>query len=173
MAGFDKNAFWSMVLSMYDEAKENDFTVKLDASRTQELKALFLDVYVPTEKLRFYDDTRILREMMRAIVSIYKMDKDRVTNYGEVVELVNSVQYDGRYLYLNYSKISPIRFRRFELGKTRKQIAEAMGYGVNTVRNCEYYWSDLTRQPRNLRIKLAKALEWSIEELNEQYGLLE
>lgn len=173
MAGFDKNEFWIKIMSLYPEAKENDFVLKLDQERTTELKALFLDVYVPMEKLRFYDDKRIMREMMRAIVSIYKMDKDMVANYGEIVELVNSVQFDGRNLYLHYSKISPVKFRRFEIGKNRKQIAESMGYGTNTVFNCESYWCDLSRQPRNLRIKLAQALEWSLEELDEQCGIQE
>lgn len=173
MAGFDKNDFWIEILSMYNDAKENDFVLKLDQSRIQELKGLFLEVYVPIHKLQFYDDTRIIREMMRAIVSIYKLDKDMIANYGEIVELVNSVQYDGNYLYLNYSRISPIKFRRFELGKTRKQIAEAMGYGASTVRNCENYWCDLSRQPITLRNKLAKALEWSTEEFNSYCGILE
>lgn len=173
MAGFDKDDFWRKILSMYEVAEENDFVLKLEQDQIQELKALFLEVYVPMSKLRFYNDERIMREMMRTIVSIYKLDKDFIANYGEIVELVNSVQYDGRNLYLHYSKISPIKFRRFELGKTRKQIAEAMGYGSSTVKNCENYWCDLTRQPMNLRSKLAKALEWSIEEFNEHCRILE
>ena len=173
MTGFNKNPFWIKMLSMYPRAMENDFVIRLNADEVEELKSLFLEVYVPLEKLQFYDDQRIMKEMMRAIVSIYRLDKDIIVNYGELVSLIYSVRYDGKNMNLYYSKISLLRLRRLELGKTRKQIAERMGYGASTVRNCENYWCDMSRQPENLRIKFAKALECSIEEFNEMCGISE
>ena len=99
------------------------------------------------------------------MVSIYKLDKDTVSNYRELVELVNSVNFDGKNLYIRFAKISPAKMRRFELGKTQKQIAEKIGYGTSTVQNCEGFFCDLRRQPEELVRKLANALECEIEEL--------
>lgn len=167
MPGFDKDEFWLKILSYYPEARENNYILKLGEEEVKELKSLFLDLYVPMEKLRLYDDARIMKEMMRTIVSIYKLDKDSMTNRGEVIELVNSTRYDGKNLYLRFSKISPIKLRRFELGKTKKQIADRMGYGVSTISNCEDFLCDFNRQPDSLIIKLAKALDWEPEQIRE------
>ena len=102
--------------------------------------------------------------MMTAIVSIYKLDKDIASNYGEVVELVNSVDYDGKCLYLHYAKISEVKLRRFQLGRSQKQVAEKMGCSVSTVKNCEEFFCDLDRQPPELVARLAKALECEPED---------
>ena len=51
MAGFDKDAFWSKILSMYNEAKENNYILKLDEEQIRELKALYIDLYIPMENL--------------------------------------------------------------------------------------------------------------------------
>ena len=172
MAGFDKNEFWKAIMSMYPEARDNDFVLKLDQPRVQELKRLFLDVYIPPQKLRYFDEERTMREMMRTIVSIYKMDKNKVSNDGQVVELVNTVKYDGNYLYIHYAKISPLKLRRFEIGKDKKTVAETMGYGTSTVEKLEHYWCDLSRQPENLRNKYAKALDWTLEEFDSSCGIV-
>lgn len=165
MPGFDRDAFWMKILSMYDDAKENNYLLKLDEEQVRELKALYIDLYIPMEKLSYYDDEKIMKKMMTTIVSIYKLDKDAMGNSGEIVQLVNTVKYDGRNMYLQFAKISPVRMRRFQLGKSRQQIAERMGYSVSAVRNCEAPFCDLSRQPENLIFKLAKALECEPETL--------
>lgn len=165
MTGFDRDELWTKILSMYPEARENNYILKLGPARVQELKAIFLNLYVPMEKLPQYDDKRIMKELMRAIVSIYKIDKDTVSNRGEVVELVNTVKYDGTNLYIFYAKISPIKLRRFEIGKNKKQIAEKMGYGISTLENCEETFCDFSRQPDSLVNKLARALDWEPEQI--------
>ena len=86
-------------------------------------------------------------------------------NGGEIVQLVNTVNYDGKRMYIRFAKVSPVKMRRLELGKTRQQIAERMGYSVAAVRNCEVSFCDLTRQPEKLVRKLAKALECEPETL--------
>lgn len=169
MPGFDKDEFWIKILSYYPEARENNYRMKLGEEEVNELKSIFLNIYVPMEKLRIYDDQRIMKEMMQTIVSIYKLDKDAMTNRGEVVELVNSVSYDGKNLYLRFGKISPIKLRRFELGKTKKQIADKMGYPVSTIENVEDFLCDFHRQPDSLVIKLAKALEWEPNQIREVF----
>lgn len=165
MPGFDRDAFWMKILSMYDDAKENNYLLKLDEEQVRELKALYIDLYIPMGKLSYYDDEKIMKKMMTTIVSIYKLDKDAMGNSGEIVQLVNTVKYDGRNMYLQFAKISPVRMRRFQLGKSRQQIAERMGYSVSAVRNCEAPFCDLSRQPENLIFKLAKALECEPETL--------
>lgn len=165
MTGFDKDELWTKILSMYPEARENNYILKLGPAQVQELKAIFLDLYVPMEKLAQYDDKRIMKELMRAIVQIYIVDKNTVSNRGEIVELVNSVKYDGTSLYIFYAKISPIKMRRIELGRNKKQIAEKMGYGISTIDNCEEVYCDFTRQPDSLVIKLARALDWEPEQI--------
>lgn len=102
---------------------------------------------------------------MTAIVSVYTLDKDANGNTGEVVQLVDTVQYDGKSMYLKYARISPVKMRRFEIGKTRQQVAEKMGYSVAAVKNCETPFCDLSRQPEALVFKLAKALECEPEAL--------
>lgn len=159
MAGFDKDEFWSKVLSFYPSDKDGNYHIRLNEEQTRELKAIYIDQYIPMEKLSHYDDAKIMRKMMTGIVSIYRLDKDTASNYGEVVELVNSVDFDGRNLYLHFAKISPVKMRRFQLGKSQKQIAERMGCSVSTVKNCEEYHCDLSRQPESLIKKLARALE--------------
>lgn len=165
MAGFDKDEFWAKILSMYDTAKESSYIIKLDQDQVKELKAIYMDLNIPMEKLSHYDDDQIMKKMMTEIVSIYKMDRDTVTNTGEVIQLVNTVKYDGRNMYIKYAKLSPVMMRRFELGKSRQQIAEKVGYSVSTIRNCETAYCDLTRQPEHLVYKLAKALECEPEAL--------
>lgn len=96
MSGFDRDAFWLKVLSYYQTARENNYLVKLNEEQTKELKALYIEQYIPTEKLSHYDDEKLIKKMMTAIVSIYKLDKDIASNYGEVVELVNSVWHFHR-----------------------------------------------------------------------------
>ncbi len=159
MAGFDKDAFWSKILSMYNEAKENNYILKLDEEQIRELKALYIDLYIPMENLGHYDDETLMRKLMTAISSIYKVDKDTMGDSGEIVQLVNTVNYDGRNMYIRFARISPVKMRRLELGKSRQQIAERMGYSVSAVRNCEASVCDLTRQPEKLVHKLARALE--------------
>ena len=142
MPGFDRDEFWLKVLSYYQTARENNYLVKLNEEQTKELKALYIEQYIPTEKLSHYDDEKLIKKMMTAIVSIYKLDKDIASNYGEVVELVNSVDYDGKCLYLHYAKISEVKLRRFQLGRSQQQVAEKMGCSVSTVKNCEEFFCD-------------------------------
>lgn len=165
MSGFDRDAFWLRILSLYNESKDNNYIIKLDEEQIRELKALYIDLYIPIENLGYYDDTVLMKKMMTAIVSMYKVDKDTMGNSGEIVQLVNTVNYDGRNMYIRFSKISPVKMRRLELGKSRQQIAERMGYSVSAVKNCEASFCDLTRQPEQLVRKLARALECEPETL--------
>ncbi len=165
MAGFDKDAFWLRILSFYNEAKDNNYIIKLDEEQVRELKALYIDLYIPMENLGHYDDEAIMKKMMTVVTSMYRVDKDTMGNSGEIVQLVNTVNYDGRNLYIRFARISPVKMRRLELGKTRQQIAERMGYSVSAVKNCEASFCDLTRQPEKLVLKLARALECEPETL--------
>lgn len=165
MSGFDKDAFWLKILSMYNTAKETNYIIKIDEEQVRELKSIYIDLYIPMEELGHYDDDQILKKVMTAIVSIFRVDKDSMGNPGEVIHLVNTVNYDGRNMYIQFAKISPVKMRRLELGKTRQQIAERMGYGVSAVRNCEASFCDLRRQPEKLVVKLARALECDPEML--------
>lgn len=165
MPGFDKDEFWKKILSMYQSAKENNYILKLNEEQVRELKEIFVDVYIPIEKLRFYDDEKLMKKMMETIVSIYVHDKDAMNNGGDIIHLVSAVNSDGRNLYLHYAKIATAKMRRFELGKTQQQIAERMGCNVSAVRSCELPYCDLSRQSETLVRKLAKALECDIESL--------
>lgn len=165
MAGFDKDALWLKILSMYGKARENNYIVKIDEEQIRELKSIYIDLYIPMEELGHFDDEQILKKMMTAIVSIFRVDKDNMGNNSEIIHLVNTVNYDGKNMYIKFAKISPVKMRRLELGKTRQQIAERMGYGVSAVRNCEASFCDLTRQPEKLVVKLARALECEPEML--------
>ena len=165
MAGFDKDAFWLRILSFYNEAKDNNYIIKLDEDHVLYLNSLYIDLYIPMKNLGHYDDEAIMKKMMTAVTSMYRVDKDTMGNSGEIVQLVNTVNYDGRNLYIRFARISPVKMRRLELGKTRQQIAERMGYSVSAVKNCEASFCDLTRQPEKLVLKLARALECEPETL--------
>jgi DNA-binding XRE family transcriptional regulator len=164
MSGFDKDDFGAKILSMYSEAKDNNYILKLDSERVDELKGIYKETCIPPDKLEQYTEEEITKKMMTAIVSVYDKDEDGTGN-SEVVELVNTVKYDGRNMYLEYAKISSVRMRRIELGKTRKEVADVIGYSVSAVRNCESIVCDLTRQPSVLVEKLARALDCEPEVL--------
>lgn len=163
MSGFDKDEFYVKIMSMYPLAKENNYVLKLDEEQVRELKEIYINLYIPLENLGHYDEEKLMKKLMTAIVSVYTLDKDSMNNRGDIIHLVNSVNYDGKNLYLRFARISPVKLRRFEVGKTQKQIADIMGYNVSAVRNCEDPYSDLSRQPGTLVSKLAKALECDIE----------
>lgn len=165
MPGFDRDEFWIKILEMYPSARENNYILKLNEEQVKELMDLYIEKYIPEENQSHYKEDQLMRKMMTAMVSIYKLDKDAVSNYGELVELVNSVNYDGRNLYIHFARISPAKMRRFELGKSQKQVAERMGYNTSTVQNCEEFFCDLRRQPEELVRRLAIALECEPEEL--------
>lgn len=165
MPGFDRDEFWIKILEMYPSARENNYILKLNEEQVKELMELYIKKNIPEENLAHFDENQMMRKMMTALVSIYKLDKDAVSNYGELIELVNSVNYDGRNMYIHFARISPAKMRRFELGKSQKQIAEKMGYSTSTVRNCEEFFCDLKRQPEELVNRLARALECEPEEL--------
>lgn len=165
MPGFDRNEFWKKILSMYPAARENNYLLKLNEEQVRELKSMFIEEYIPMENLSHYNDEKLMRKMMTTIVSIYKLDKDIASNFGEVVELVNSVDYDGKYMYLHFAKISQVKMRRLELGKSQKQVAEKMGCAISTVKNCEEFYCDLSRQPEELVGKLASALACEPEDI--------
>lgn len=165
MPGFDRDEFWKKILSMYQSAKGNNYIIKLNKEQVRELKEIYIDVYIPMENLRFYDDERLMKKMMETIVSIYVHDKDAMNNGGDIIHLVSSVNFDGRNLYLHYAKIATAKMRRFELGKSLLQIAERMGCSPSAVRSCELPYCDLSRQSETLVRKLAKALECDIESL--------
>lgn len=165
MPGFDRDEFWIKILEMYPLARENNYILKLNEEQVKELMDVYIEKYITEESLSHYDEEQLMRKMMTAMVSIYKLDKDTVSNYGELIELVNSVNYDGRNLYIHFAKISPAKMRRFELGKSQKQVAERMGYSTSTVKNCEEFFCDLKRQPEELVRRLARALECEPEEL--------
>ena len=141
MPGFDKDEFWTKILSMYQSAKENNYVLKLKEDQVRELKEIFVDQYIPIEKLAHYDDKKLMKKIMETIVSIYVHDKDAM------------------------NKVSPAKMRRFELGKSQQQIAERMGCSISAVRSCENPSCDLSRQSDVLVRKLAKALECDIESL--------
>jgi hypothetical protein len=143
---------------MYGEARENNYILKLDGEHVEELKNIYKEIYIPQDMIEQYTDEEITKKMMTAIVSIYKQDKDSHGNLGETLQLVNTVKYDGKNMYLEYARISPVRMRRFEIGKTRKEVADSIGYGVSAIINCESPYYDLTRQPKALVEKIAKAL---------------
>ena len=159
MSAFGSDEFAIKILSLYSLAKENGFFLRLNQEEVEELMDIYINVYISSEKLKHYDNVEMTRKLMTAIVSVYKIDKDAMSGSGEMVQLVNSVNYDGKNMYLHFAKISNVKMRRLELGKTQKQIAERMGYGVGTVRDCEKFFCDLRRQPDTLVEKLAKALE--------------
>ena len=165
MPGFDRDEFWMKILEMYPSARENNYILKLNEEQVKELLDLYIEKYIPEESLPHFDESQLMKKMMTALVSIYKLDKDAVSNYGELIELVNSVNFDGRNLYIHFAKISPAKMRRFELGKSQKQGAEKMGYNTSTVRNCEEFFCDLKRQPEELVRRLARALECEPEDL--------
>ncbi len=152
-------------MSLYYEAKDNNYIVKLDEEQVRELKALYIDLYIPMENLGHYDDEKIMKKVMTTISSMYKVDKDTMGNSGEIVQLVNTVNYDGRNMYIRFARISPVKMRRLELGKSRQQVAERMGYSVSAVKNCEASFCDLSKQPEKLVRKLARALECEPETL--------
>ena len=106
-----------------------------------------------------------MKKLMTALVSVYKMEKDALAHYGEVVELVKTAKYDGNYLYIYFGKVSPVKLRRMELGKSQKQIAERIGCHTTTIKNCEDSNCDLSRQPKELVEKLAHELECEVEDL--------
>jgi hypothetical protein len=164
MSGFDKDDFGAKILSMYSEAKDNNYILKLDGEQVGELVDIYKETYIPPDKLEKYTEEEITKKMMTAIVSVYDQDKDGTGN-GEVIQLVNTVKYDGKSMYIEFARISSVRMRRIELGKTRKEIADVIGYSVSAVRNCESIVCDLTRQPRVLVEKLARALECEPETL--------
>ncbi|MBQ2115540.1 MAG: helix-turn-helix transcriptional regulator [Lachnospiraceae bacterium] len=165
MPVFDKDEFWLKIESMYMLARQNNYVIKLSEEEVKELKALFVDVYIPIENLGHYDDLKLIKKMMTKIVSICKIDKEPMSASGDVIQLVNSVNYDGRNMYLRYAKISPIKFRRLELGKSKKEIADRIGYTPITIDNCEEYYCDLNRQPETMIQKLASALQCEVSEL--------
>lgn len=165
MPGFDRNELWLKILEMYPLARENNYILKLNEEQVKELMDLYIKLYIPEETLEHYDEKKLMQKMMTALVSIYKLDKDTVSNYGELIELVSSVNYDGKNLYLHFAKISPAKMRRIELGRSQKQIAERMGYQTSTVKNCEEFFCDLKRQPEELVYKLARALECEPEDI--------
>lgn len=165
MPGFDKDKFWMKILSMYPSAKENNYVLKLNEEQVRELKEIFVDLYIPIETLGYYDDEKLMKKLMTTIVSIYKLDKEPMSNEGEIIHLVNSVNFDGRNLYLHFAKISPVKMRRLELGKSQQQIADKMGYSISAVKNCEEPYSDLSRQSDTLVHKLAKALECEVGDI--------
>lgn len=165
MSGFDKDEFYIKMISLYPLAKENNYMLKLDEEQVRELKEIFINLYIPIENLGYYDEEKLIKKLMTAIVSVCTLDKDAMNNGGDIIHLVNSVNYDGKNLYLRFARISSVKLRRLELGKTQKQIADLMGYSVSAVRNCEEHFCDLSRQPDTLVNKLAKALECDIETL--------
>ena len=67
MAGFDKDAFWSKILSMYNEAKENNYILKLDEEQIRELKALYIDLYIPMENLGRVLNTYVISKFYRIL----------------------------------------------------------------------------------------------------------
>ena len=66
MQGFAKDAFGAKILSMYDEAKENNYILKLDEEQIRELKSLYIDLYIPMEKLGHFDREVIPERRMHA-----------------------------------------------------------------------------------------------------------
>lgn len=165
MAAFGNGEFAKKILELYSRARENDFFLKLNEEEIDELLELYVEENISAENLKHYKDIELMKKLMTGIVSVYKIDKDAMSRSGEMVQLVNSVNYDGKNMYLDFAKISVIKMRRLELGKTQKQIAERMGYSVGTVKDCEKFYCDLHRQPKILVENLAKALECDPEML--------
>lgn len=165
MQGFARDEFCRKMLEMYPEARENNYMLKLNEDKVRELKALYIDLFIPMENLSHYNDAQIMKKMMTKMVSIYALDKETATSYGKVVELVNTVNYDGRNLYVRYAKLSKLKLIRFEHDITTKQLSERCGVSVSTINNCEEYYCDMTRQPERLVNRLSKALDCSPEDI--------
>ena len=70
MAGFDKDAFWLKILSLYNEAKENNYVLKLDEERVRELKSLYIDLYIPIEEIGHYDDDKLMKKELEARMKV-------------------------------------------------------------------------------------------------------
>ena len=87
MTGFDKDEFWKKILSMYQQAKENNYVLKLNEEQVRELKEIFIDLYIPIENLGHYDDEKLMKRIMETIVSINAHDKDAMNNGGTLFTL--------------------------------------------------------------------------------------
>lgn len=163
MSAFGNDEFAKAILSLYTKSREKNYCLKLSESEIDELLEIYVEQNILPENLKRFNDAQLIKKMMIGIVAVYKIDKDEMSDQGEMVQLVNSVNYDGRSMYINFAKISVVKMRRLELGKTQKQIAENMGYGIGTVKDCEKFYCDLSRQPKTLVEKLARALECEVE----------
>lgn len=165
MPGFDRDEFWKKVLELYYSAKENNYLLRLNEEEIKELKSIYIDTYISDEQLIHLDEEQLMKKLMTGLVSVYKMEKDSLSHYGEVVEMVKTVKYDGQFLYIYFGKISPVKLRRMELGKSQKQIAERIGCHTSTIKNCEDIHCNLSRQPEALISKLASELECEVDDL--------
>jgi len=82
MPGFDRDEFWKKILSMYQTARENNYLIKLSEEQTRELKALYIENYIPMEKLSHYDDEKFDSDRYELIEEMHKNGVDYIINAG-------------------------------------------------------------------------------------------
>lgn len=160
-----ESAFKDEILRLYRIGAERKYAYVAHAQEIDDLCQLYVEEYVPEDKLDRYENSDIIKMMMKQMTAVYRLDPPSVGRDAELVVLVNNVKFDGEKLYIKFRKQSPLKMKRFEMQMSKADLARKVGYTIETLERCESNMCDLRRQPEALVNRLASILECEAEDL--------
>lgn len=163
-----ESAFKDELLRLYRIGAERRHAYVAHAQEIDDLCRLYVEEYIPEDKLERYENMDIIKMMMKQMTAVYRLDPPSVGRDAELIVLVSNVKFDGEKLYIKFKKQSPLKMKRFEAGMSKVELARKAGYSVETLERCESIACDMRRQPEGLVNHFARALECEVEELYQK-----
>lgn len=160
-----ESAFKDELIRLYNKGTERNYTYTVHADEMEQLRQLYIEEFIPSEKLERYEQEEIIKMMMTQMTAVYRLDPPDVGRDAELIALVNNVKYDGQNLYIKFKKQSPVKMKRFEAGMSKKEMAKKTGYTFETIDRCESTACDMSRQPEKMLQRFANALGCEPEDL--------
>lgn len=160
-----ESAFKDELLRLYRIGAEHRYAYVAHAQEIDDLCQLYVDDFVPVEKLERYENIEIIKMMMKQMTAVWRLDPPSVGRDAELVVLVSNVKFDGEKMYIKFKRQSPLKMKRFEMQMSKDDLAKKTGYSVETIERCEITLCDMSRQPEELLRRFSMALECEVEEL--------
>lgn len=153
------------LMEIYEEAVHNDYMCKLDADGVRELLSIYMDEYIPLEKMGLFDQDELIRKLMQQMTSVYKLEVAEVGKNPDLSEVITNVIYKDQCMYIKFKRIAPVKLKRLRTGMTQTELAERTGYKLVTIERCELPYCDMSKQPEEMLMKFAAVLSCEEEEL--------
>lgn len=146
------------LMELYHNAVQNDYMCMLDQNGVRELLSIYMDEYIPLDKISLYEHDELIKKLMQQMTAVYKLEVTEVGKTPDLTEVITNVMYKDQKMFIKFKRIAPVKYRRLKAGMTQTELAERSGYKLVTIERCELPCCDMSKQPEEMLTKFAEVL---------------